>query len=297
MLAEGALLLARAAARDDDAGRGRRHACADAEARLHDVHLSPTSASTPPSRTASAARWPARRCATWSAPRRTYPLVVERPLALAGVLVRAVPPLARRPVRRAHGPLGLGHAAHRGRRAAAHRRDGLRRRLPHADPPDRLVEPQGPQQLPADRAGRPGLAVRDRLRRRRPRRDRADARHVRRLRRVRRPCARAAPWRSRSTSRCSARPTTRGSPSTRSGSRRGPTASIAYAENPPKKYQDIYPLNFDNDPAGHRGRDPPGPAGVDRPRRDAVPRRQPAHQAARLLAVAARGRRQATTPR
>ncbi|WP_323054824.1 alpha-1,4-glucan--maltose-1-phosphate maltosyltransferase [Arthrobacter sp. MI7-26] len=25
--------------------------------------------------------------------------------------------------------------------------------------------------------------------------------------------------------------------------------SIAYAENPPKKYQDIYPLNFDNDPA------------------------------------------------
>ncbi|WP_433532387.1 maltotransferase domain-containing protein [Micromonospora sp. CA-263727] len=28
--------------------------------------------------------------------------------------------------------------------------------------------------------------------------------------------------------------------------------SIAYAENPPKKYQDIYPLNFDNDPDGIR---------------------------------------------
>ncbi|MFC6878756.1 MULTISPECIES: alpha-1,4-glucan--maltose-1-phosphate maltosyltransferase [Actinomadura] len=29
--------------------------------------------------------------------------------------------------------------------------------------------------------------------------------------------------------------------------------TIAYAENPPKKYQDIYPLNFDNDPEGiHR---------------------------------------------
>jgi starch synthase (maltosyl-transferring) len=27
-------------------------------------------------------------------------------------------------------------------------------------------------------------------------------------------------------------------------------ASIAYAENPPKKYQDIYPINFDNDPEG-----------------------------------------------
>ncbi len=26
--------------------------------------------------------------------------------------------------------------------------------------------------------------------------------------------------------------------------------TIAYAENPPKKYQDIYPMNFDNDPSG-----------------------------------------------
>ncbi|MEC3974221.1 maltotransferase domain-containing protein [Amycolatopsis sp. H20-H5] len=29
-----------------------------------------------------------------------------------------------------------------------------------------------------------------------------------------------------------------------------PDGSIAYAENPPKKYQDIYPINFDNDPRG-----------------------------------------------
>jgi len=29
-----------------------------------------------------------------------------------------------------------------------------------------------------------------------------------------------------------------------------PDGSIAYAENPPKKYQDIYPLNFDTDPEG-----------------------------------------------
>ncbi len=29
-----------------------------------------------------------------------------------------------------------------------------------------------------------------------------------------------------------------------------PDGSIAYAENPPKRYQDIYPLNFDNDPRG-----------------------------------------------
>jgi starch synthase (maltosyl-transferring) len=31
-----------------------------------------------------------------------------------------------------------------------------------------------------------------------------------------------------------------------------PDGGIAYAENPPKKYQDIYPLNFDKDPAGLR---------------------------------------------
>jgi starch synthase (maltosyl-transferring) len=29
-----------------------------------------------------------------------------------------------------------------------------------------------------------------------------------------------------------------------------PDGTIAYAENPPKKYQDIYPINFDNEPAG-----------------------------------------------
>lgn len=31
-----------------------------------------------------------------------------------------------------------------------------------------------------------------------------------------------------------------------------PDGTIAYAENPPKKYQDIYPLNFDRDPEGLR---------------------------------------------
>ncbi|MGY1551714.1 maltotransferase domain-containing protein [Microbacterium sp. A588] len=31
-----------------------------------------------------------------------------------------------------------------------------------------------------------------------------------------------------------------------------PDGTIAYAENPPKKYQDIYPLNFDGDPVGLR---------------------------------------------
>ena len=54
-------------------------------------------------------------------------------------------------------------------------------------------------------------------------------------------------WRSPWTSPCRPRRTTRGSPRTPSGSRPAPTASIAYAENPPKKYQDIYPIAFDAD--------------------------------------------------
>ncbi len=64
--------------------------------------------------------------------------------------------------------------------------------------------------------------------------------------------------------------------------------TIAYAENPPKKYQDIYPVNFDNDPEGIYAevlRDRPA---VDVARRPGLPRRQPAHQAGGVLGVAAR---------
>ncbi len=64
--------------------------------------------------------------------------------------------------------------------------------------------------------------------------------------------------------------------------------SIAYAENPPKKYQDIYPLNFDRDYCGPLRREPPGAQALDGPRRADLPRRQPAHQAGALLGVADR---------
>ena len=65
-----------------------------------------------------------------------------------------------------------------------------------------------------------------------------------------------------------------------------PDGTIAYAENPPKKYQDIYPINFDNDPEGIYAeclrviR-----VWIEAGRQD-LPRRQPAHQAAELLALA-----------
>lgn len=56
-------------------------------------------------------------------------------------------------------------------------------------------------------------------------------------------------WKSRLISPCSARPITRG---------QGPPelvppqadGSIAFAENPPKKYQDIYPIDFNADMPG-----------------------------------------------
>ena len=43
--------------------------------------------------------------------------------------------------------------------------------------------------------------------------------------------------------------------------------SIAYAENPPKKYQDIYNFNFDEDRRGHPRGLARDRAAVDEPRR------------------------------
>ena len=142
-----------------------------------------------------------------------------RPVRL---LVRVLPALHRRA--RRDRPRGARHVRHRGQGARPGRGDGLRRGLPAPDPPRRHRAPQGPQQLRARRAGRRRLAVGDRLGRGRARRDRPRAGHDGGLRRVRRSARTTSAWRSRSTSRCSARPTTRGSRSTRSGSPCAPTA-------------------------------------------------------------------------
>ncbi len=85
------------------------------------------------------------------------PLEVDRERGPLRLLVRGLPPLMGRPEgRRGAGAAALG--------------DGLRRRLPHADPPDRPHEPQGPQQHARGRRGRPRLALRGRRRRGRARR-------------------------------------------------------------------------------------------------------------------------------
>ena len=108
----------------------------------------------------------------------------------------------------------------------------------------------------------------------RPRRDPPRARHARRLRRVPRGGRERSAWRSPSTTPSSAAPTTPGSASIPSGSSHRPDGSIRYAENPPKKYQDIYPIDF-------------WPERRRRPRRavDGVPRRPRALDRPRACAI------------
>ena len=130
-------------------------------------------------------------------------------------------------------------------------RDGLRRHLPAADPPDRRGQPQGPQQH-ADPGPRRHRAHRGRSARKDGGHDAihpdlgtfedfdafvAQARDAR-------PRGRARP---RAAVR--ARPPV-GRPSHPEWFTTRADGTIAYAENPPKKYQDIYPINFDNDPIG-----------------------------------------------
>ena len=128
--------------------------------------------------------------------------------------------------------------------AALRRLDGLRRGLPAADPSDR---PQHPQR--AEQHARRGPAIPAARGRSAPaggtRAVEPGARHARRLRSLRRSRARLGS-RSRSISPSRRRPIIPRCASIPSGSGSGPTARSKYAENPPKKYQDIYPFDFES---------------------------------------------------
>ena len=153
-----------------------------------------------------------------------YHFFVDRRTRAVLQLVRVLPPL-RGCLRRREDRQGRQrHAPHRRRTAPRRRGHGLRRDLPAADPPDRRGEPQGLQQHAHPHPRRRRLALGDRQQGRRARRHPPRPRHVRRLRRVRGGGARASAWRWRSTSRSRPRRTTRGRPSTRSGSPPVPTA-------------------------------------------------------------------------
>ena len=226
-------------------------------------------------------------------PSPAYRLLVERELALFGAWYEIFPRSEGAYLDAETGEWRSGTLRTAAERLPRHRRDGLRRRLPHPDPPHRVDRAQGQEQHPQRGArATPGSPYaigspdggHDSIH--------PDLGHLRRLRPLR---ARGSPQRasrSPSTSRSRPPPTTPTSRPTPSGSRTRADGTIAYAENPPKKYQDIYPLNFDNDPAGVLRRDAPRHPGVDRPRGHAVPRRQPAHQAGAVLAVADRRRGQ-----
>ena len=138
-------------------------------------------------------------------------------------------------------------------------------------------------------AGRSGQPVGDRRRGGRPRRDPPRPRHDRRLRPPRRrarselgveicldfaiQCSPDHPWLKEHPEWFNRRP----------------DGTLKYAENPPKKYQDIYNVNFDSEDwqgLWEALRDVVRVLG--RPRRAGLPRRQPAHEAGAVLGVADR---------
>ena len=176
-----------------------------------------------------------------------------------------------------------------GRRAPRRgRRDGLRRDLPAADPPDRRGQPQGPEQHPHPRARRHRLPLGDRVEGRRARRDPPGPRRLRRLRRVRRAGERARP---------------RGGPRPGAPGGAGPSVgdqAPGVVHHPRRRHHRLRGEPAEEVP-GHlpaqlrqRLRRPlrrgaPDRPAVDEPRGADLPRRQPAHQAGGVLGAAARG--------
>ena len=168
---------------------------------------------------------PVRELITRGQPRQVY---VDRSRALFGSWYEFFPRSTGG--RDENGKPGPRHVHHLRQGARPHRRDGLRRGLPAPDPPDRHGAPQGPEQRRAARrqprraARRRRLAVGHRVGRGWPRRDRPARWATSTTSTPSSPAPATSAWRSRSTSRCRPRRTTRGSPPTPSGSRCARTA-------------------------------------------------------------------------
>ena len=188
---------------------------------------------------------------------------------------------------------------HRGA-PALRRRDGLRRALPAADPPDRPHLPQGPQQQRSTaEPGDPGSPWAIGSRRGRPQGDPPRARHARGLpppgRRARAPAGIEIALDI--AFQCS--PDHPTSASTPSGSGTGPTARSSTPRTRPRSTR----TSIRSTSSAHDWRRALGGAARRRPAsgssqgvRD-LPGRQPAHQAVPLLGVADRARSGAATPR
>ncbi len=234
---------------------------------------------------AAVRRHPDRSAATRSA---ELPLMVDRERARFGAWYELFPRSQGRDPARAGGD----HLRRRDLAPAGDRAARLRRRLPAAHPSHRPHQSQGRQQHAEGQGRRPGQPVRHRLSRGRPRRGGAGARR---------------PGRAASVSRGGGGPghgagagprhpglagPSVGRASIRTWFRHAPDGTIKFAENPPKKYQDIYPIEFGNDDPEQRtalwtrlARHRPD---LGRARDPHLPGRQPAHQADPVLALADR---------
>ena len=160
-------------------------------------------------------------------------------------------------------------------------------------PPIHPIGTQLPERAATTRcsaaAGRSRQPVGDRIGGRRTHGRRSRPRHGRRLRRLSNEAERSAS-RSRSIWPGSASPDHPWVREHPEWFRHRPDGTIKYAENPPKKYQDIYPFDFEIEdwPAlWHALLDV---TLLGRARRPHLPRRQPAHQDVRLLGMADRQR-------
>ena len=234
------------------------------------------------------------RCAGPPAPRPAhrrgpYPAYVDRSARCSapGTSSSRAPraPSDPRPATVGHGTFRT--AAKRLRRRRGH---GLRRRLPAADPPDRRTNRKGRNNTLVAGPGRPRLA-RGRSASPEGGHDAVAPRagHDRGLRRAssRRATELGIEVALDFALQCSARPPV-GDRAPGVVHHRAPTARSKYAENPPKKYQDIYPSTSTTTRRRLCAEVLRIVAALDRPRRADLPRRQPAHQAARVLGVADR---------
>ena len=210
-----------------------------------------------------------------------FPFVADRPRARYGAWYEMVP--------RSQGQTPGQHGTFKDciARLPDVARDGLRRRLFHADPPDRADQPQGPQQCGDGARGRSRQPLRHRRRRRRPRRGASGIGHAGGFPRASLRPANRSTWKSRSISPCSARPTIPGSSNIRNGSSAGRTARCAMRKIRPRNMKtSSIPISSSEDAGAlwnalaRRG------AVLDRPGRQDLPRRQSPHQAVSVLGMA-----------
>ena len=268
------------------AAAGRRHASARPAAGRREPTRRRTHPGSRRRRARARRRRPRRAVLAHRRPgsgRRAEPSCRRRGRRRAGPVQLVVRVLPAVDARTGHRPR---HAGRRPRPPRLRRLDGLRRPLPAAGPPDRADPAQGPQQHDDADRRRHGQPVGDRRGRRRAHRRAPRARHRRGRRQAgrRRAATGTSSWRW--TSRSSARPTTRGSPSTPSGSPTDPTARSSTPRTRRRSTR-TSTRSTSRAPTGRTC----GQALADVVRfwidhgRHGVPRRQPAHQGVRVLGV------------